>query len=270
MAKTAAPISEPQDQPEFVGVVTTRKSELIPVPFQGKLLKVDVKPGQRVKKGDLIAKLDDNDLKSDIAAARADEGSQRSASGEGGARARQAMQEYLRMKRAGTRVFSAMAIQAKLAEAQSGGASSGAAAQAAKSIRIKREALERQLERASVTAPFDGLVLSVKAREGQVAGKGEPLARVFDPSDLLFRFAVPKEWRSSIALGTRVELKIEGVERTVWATVERIADEEAPLSFAVVDADIDDSKLAPDEIRITAAGRVTLADNKPSARKVVR
>ncbi len=265
----AAP--EAEERPEFPGVVTTRGAELIPVPFNGKLLRVDIKAGQRIHKGEQLAKLDDTDLKSDIAAATADERSSRSASGEGGARSAQAMQEYLRMRRAGTRVFSEMAIRGKLAEAQAGGASSGASAEAAKSIRIKREALERQLARASITAPFDGMVMSVRAREGQVAQKGEPLARIYDPSDLLFRFAVPKEHRKQIAQGDRVELKIEGTERTVWATIERIADEEAPLNFSVVDADIDDSKLAPGEIQITSSGRVSLlTDNKPSARKAVR
>ena len=270
-ATVALAAPEVQERPEFPGVVTTRKAELIPVPFGGKLLRVDIKAGQRIHKGDQLAKLDDTDLKSDIAAATADERSSRSASGEGGARSQQAMQEYLRMRRAGTKVFSEMAIRGKLAEAQAGGASSGASAEAAKSIRIKREALERQLAKASITAPFDGLVLSVRAREGQVAQKGEPLARVYDPSDLMFRFAVPKEHRKQIAVGNRVELKIEGTERTVWATIERVADEEAPLNFAVVDADIDDSKLAPGEIQITSSGRVSLlTDNKPSARKAVR
>lgn len=266
-----APAPEAQEAAEFVGVVTTRRSEMIPTPFTGKMLRVDIKPNQRIRKGDQLAKLDENDLKTDIAALTADERAQRSASGEGGARSAQAMEEWKRMKRAGTRVFSEMAIRAKYAEAMAGGASGGAASEQAKSIRIKREGLERQLSQSSVVAPFDGVVLSVKAREGQLTQKGEPIARVFDPSDLLFRFAVPKEHRKKIAEGARVQLKIEGVDRLIWATVERIADEEAPLNFAVVDADIDDSKLAPGEIQITSAGRVTLADNKPSAvRKAVR
>jgi multidrug efflux pump subunit AcrA (membrane-fusion protein) len=267
----AAAAPEVQEVPAFSGIVTTRRSEMIPTPFTGKMLRVDVKPNQRIHKGDQLARLDENDLKTEISALTADEKSQRSASGEGGARAAQAMEEYKRMRRAGTRVFSEMAIRAKLAEAQSGGASGGAAAEAAKSIRIKREGLERQLSQASVVAPFDGVVMAVKAREGQVAQKGEAIARVYDPSDLLFSFTVPKEHRKLIAEGKRVQLTIEGVDRPIWATVERIAEEEAPTNIVVVDADIDDSKLAPGEIQITSTGRVTLADNKPSAaRKAVR
>ena len=263
----AAP--EVPEAPEFVGIVTSRRSELVPIPFGGKLLKVDIKPGQRIRKGEQLAKLDDTDLKAEIEAARSDERAGLAQAGADGAIAHQAREEANRMQR-GRKAFSGMAIQSKFADAASAGSRSGVGASQAKSARARREPLERQLSQASIVAPFDGVVMSVKAKEGSVAQKGETITRLFDPSDLLFRFAVPKEWRKQITVGTRVELTIEGVDRPLWATIERIADEEAPINFAVVDADIDDSKLAPDEIRITSSGRVTLADNKPSARKAVR
>ena len=109
-------------------------------------------------------------------------------------------------------------------------------------------------------SPLDGVVMMVKVNEGEMAQKGQPLARVFDPKDLMMQFAVPKEHRQLVAPGKRVELRIEGVERSLWATVERIADQEPPLNFSVVEADIDDTKLNPDEVRLTAKGRVRIAD----------
>jgi multidrug resistance efflux pump len=130
----------------------------------------------------------------------------------------------------------------------------------AKSYRAERTRLEGLIARAQATAPIDGVVMMVKVNEGEMAQKGTPLARVFDPKDLIMKFAVPKEHRHLVAPGKRVEVRIEGVERTLWATVERIADQEPPLNFAVVEADIDDSKLNPDEIRLTAKGRVRIAD----------
>ena len=266
MAPAAPEVAE---RPEFVGIVTTRRSEVVPSPFDGKLLKVDMKPNQRIRKGEQLAKLDDSDLKDQIRASLADERAGMAQAGADGALARQARMEADRMQR-GRKAFSGMAIQSKIADANSSGSRAGVGASQAKAARARREPLERQLTQSSIVAPFDGIVMALKAKEGQIARKDEPLARLFDPSDLLFRFAVPKEWRKEIALGTRVELKIEGVERTVWATIDNISDQEAPINFAVVDADIDDSKLSPDEIRITSAGRVTLADNKPSARKAVR
>jgi multidrug efflux pump subunit AcrA (membrane-fusion protein) len=162
------------------------------------------------------------------------------------------------------------AVEQKLGEMRSAGAGAGVGASQAAAAKARREPLEKQLTQSSILAPFDGVVTAIKAREGQIARKDEPLARLFDPSDLLFRFAVPKEWRKQVRVGARVELRIEGVERTLWATIETISDQEAPLNFAVVEANIDDSKLAPDEVRITSSGRVSLADNKVAARKAVR
>ena len=90
---------------------------------------------------------------------------------------------------------------------------------------------------------------------------------MFDPRDLMIRFAVPKDQRDTVQPGRRVELRIEGVDRAIWATVERIADEEPPLNFAVVEADIDDTRLAPDEVRVTAQGRVRIADARPGGKR---
>ena len=84
-----------------------------------------------------------------------------------------------------------------------------------------------------------------------------PLARVFDGSDLIIRFAVPKEHSGEIQLGQRVELAIEGDRRTVWAIVTSISGaQEPPINFTVDEADIDDTKLAPGEITVASVGRV--------------
>ena len=87
-----------------------------------------------------------------------------------------------------------------------------------------------------------------------------PLARVFDDRDLIIRFAVPKKYRSSLKLGGRVELTVEGVAQPIWASITQIADEEPPITFSVVEADIDDSKLRPDEIQVAKDGRVRLVE----------
>lgn len=269
VASLAPTAPEAAERPEFVGIVTTRKAEIVPSPFEGKVLKVDMKPNARIKKGEQLVKLDDADLKDQIKASIADERAGNAQAGADGAIARQARDEASRMQR-GRKAFSGMAIQGKFAEAKSAAARAGVGASQAQAARARREPLERQLTQSSIVAPFDGVVMAIKAKEGQIARKDEPLARIFDPSDLLFRFAVPKEWRKTVAVGSRVQLQIDGVDHPMWATIETITDQEAPIDFAVVVADIDDSKLAPGEIEITSSGRVTLADNKPSARKAVR
>ena len=161
-------------------------------------------------------------------------------------------------------VAAGMEVTGAEAEWKSQGAQSGAAMARGGTAKADRAVAERQLSHAQMTSPLDGIVMMLKAKEGQVAQSGEPIARVFDPSDLLIRFSVPKDYRKDVKLGGRVELHIDGVERVVWATVDRISDEEAPINFAVVEADIDDSKLGPDEVRIASVGHVRLAENTPN------
>jgi hypothetical protein len=71
---------------------------------------------------------------------------------------------------------------------------------------------------------------------------------------------VPNEYRSQLKLGGKVELTVDGAAQPVWALITDIADEEPPITFSVVTADIDDSKLRPDEIQVAKDGRVRLVE----------
>jgi hypothetical protein len=107
---------------------------------------------------------------------------------------------------------------------------------------------------------MDGIITNIKAHVGSVPPIGTPLARVFDPSQLIIRFAVPKEHRATVALGQRVELLVDG-GRPIGATVTNISGaQEPPINFTVVEADIDDSKTPRTDITVASAGRVRIAD----------
>ena len=128
-------------------------------------------------------------------------------------------------------------------------------------MKSAREQTEKDLARTDIVSPLDGVITNIKAHEGEIVQIGTPIARVFDPSDLLIRFAVPKDQRAQVKVGQRVELTVEGNPRPVWATVTNISGaQEPPINFTVVEADIDDSKLAPGELAVAAVGRVRIAD----------
>jgi RND family efflux transporter MFP subunit len=247
--------------PDFPGVVTSRNTKVVSAEFPGRVDRIQIFNGQRVRAGDPIARLDDSELKSQIEAARQNELAARAEAGAAGAQAYAARRAFQRDARLGRRGYvSRGQIDNARAQSASLGAQSGAHAFRAESYKAERSRLEGLVATAQATAPIDGVVMMVKLNEGELAQKGTPLARVFDPKDLIMKFAVPREHRHLLAAGKRVELRIEGVERTLWATVERIADQEPPINFAIVEADIDDTKLNPDEIRLTAKGRVRIAD----------
>lgn len=257
LAPPAPTVAAPKS---YAGVVTSRRSQVITAEFQAPLVKMFAYNGQRVRAGDPIATLDERSLRAQLEGARAQEKAARSDAGAAGAQASalaRRMKVEQRLVRSG--VSSKQALYTAQADRSSAGAQAAAASNRAAAQRASVVELENMLANATPKAPIDGVAMSVKLKEGQQAEKGMPIARIYDTSDLLFRFAVPKgAERNRLARGTKVELQIEGVKGTVRATIEKIIDEEPPLGFAVVEADIDDTTRPP-ELEITSQGRAQIA-----------
>jgi RND family efflux transporter MFP subunit len=261
-ATQARAAKAPPPAVEFTGVVTSHNSSVISAQVQGRIEKLNIHTGQPIKAGELVAKLDETELRTKLAQAQSNEKGALMEASSFGAQAAALHQKVLaetRLLKLG--VSSRMAVST--ARGEEGQVNGQGAAAMARAITAKaaREQSEKDLLRTTIVAPIDGIVTNIKAREGEIAQLGTPLARVFDPSDLIIRFAVPREHRAELVLGQRVELTIEGNKRTVWATVTNISGaQEPPINFTVAEADIDDSKLAPGELTVASVGRVRIAD----------
>jgi len=247
---------------EFIGVVTSRRSSVITAQVQAPIVRLAVHAGQAIKAGDLVARLDQAELDNRLAQARANEESARMEANSFGAQASALREKVVAEKRLyNLGVSASMTLRTAQAEYAQTSAQAAAAAAKVLTARAAREQSEKDVAKAAIYSPLDGIVTNIKAHEGEVAQVGTPLARVFDPSDLIVRFAVPREHRSALALGQRVELAVDGVTHPVAAMVTNISGaQEPPIHFTVVEADIDDGKLAPGEITVALVGRVRIAD----------
>jgi RND family efflux transporter MFP subunit len=246
---------------EFTGVVTSRRSSVVAAQVAARLEKLAIHTGQTVKAGELVARLDKTEIENRLEQARSNEKAALAEAGSFGAQA-SAAQKQLVAERHLQRlnVSSRMAVSNAAAQVAQYGSQGAAAMAKAAAAKTARELTEKDLSRTEIGAPIDGVVTNIKAHEGEVVQIGTPIARVFDPSDLLIRFAVPKEHRGEVRVGQRVELTVEGNARPVWATVTNISGaQEPPINFTVVEADIDDSKLAPGELTVASVGRVRIA-----------
>jgi multidrug resistance efflux pump len=246
-------VKAPPPPVELVAVVTSRRSSVIVSQVQARIETLNLHAGKVVKAGELVAKLDRTELQSKVEQAKANERAASSEAGGFGAQAAGlskqlvAEQHMHRLGYSSPMAVSNIAAQLGQIQGQGGGAAGRAIA-----ARTAREQAEKDLARAEISAPIDGIVTNIKAHEGEVAQIGSPIARVFDPSDLIIRFAVPRELRAKLQLGQRVELSVDGNKRPLWAVVTQIsAAQEPPINFSIVEADVDDSKLA---------GRVRIAD----------
>lgn len=266
-AVVPAAADAPIERPDFPGVITARRSQVIAAEFAGRIEQVFVHQRKRVKAGEIVAKLDPRELQAEADQLRAQEQSAAAQAGSYAASARAAANQAKTERRLYERGFQSrnatISANARLAEAR---AQIGAAAEQARASRVRRIQLEEQIAKANLPAPIDGVITIVKAKDGEIVQRGVPIARVFDDSDLIIKFALPKEHRHLVELGGRVELRVDGLAQPVWADIERIADEEPPITFAVVEANIDDSKLRPGEIQVAAQGRVRIVEPpKPRA-----
>jgi len=259
---TARVAKEPPPPVEFVGVVTSHRSAVIAAQVQAPLMKLNIHPGQLVKAGELVAKLNETEIQKKVDIARSTEKAAQREAGSYGANASALHQKLVaesHLQRLG--YSSRMAVVSARAEYAQVGAQGGAAMAKADAARSERERAEKDLASTTIVAPIDGIVTNIKAHVGDNTQVGTPLARVFDPTNLIIRFAVPKEHRAELALGTRVEPTVDGSHRPIRATVTNISGaQEPPISFTVVEADIDDSKLARSEITVASSGTVRIAD----------
>src|SRR5512140_1674496 len=172
--------------------------------------------GKAIKAGEAVAQLEKTELETKLAQAKANEDAALKEAGGYGSQA-----SALAKTMAAETRLNKLGVSSRLAVSNANGQYAQAAAQAAAAMarattaKAAREQAEKDLARSSITAPIDGIVTNIKAHQGEIAQVGTALARVFDPSKLIIRFAVPKEYLTQIHQGQRVELTIDSNKRVV-------------------------------------------------------
>ncbi len=241
-------------------MITTKHSELLATISDGVVKKINVKVGQTVHKGDVLVELDDLELQAKarnlaagIRSAKADAGAAYAQAND--ASRQMALQSRLQRVGAGT----AEAVRQAQASRSQYGSSGQAASERAAQSQTDLVEVNRLIAATKIAAPFDGIVVSLRVREGENAGKGLTVARVSAPDDLRVKFTVPLDQRGKLKLNQSVEVVMPGLTRKITATITAFDDvQETRLAVMVVEADIDDSKLTPGEVSPTAQGHVRI------------
>lgn len=255
----ATPVPAPKP-PEFTAVISSRVSKVITADFQGRVDRLAIRNGQTVRSGDVVAELDPSQLKSDLAKAKGTYAAAKGQAGRAGAayaNARRRANLEQRLIRSGA--AAPESYRNALAEAGTFGADGAAAAGEMQRAKAQIEELEELIGKAQVRAPLDGVISIVKVKEGEVPAKGTPIARVFDPNQLVVRFAVPRTEKASVKPGLAIELVTSTTNQTVPATV-RLEDavDDPSIDFTVFEAVIDPNYRI-DGIRVGDNGIVRIA-----------
>jgi RND family efflux transporter MFP subunit len=171
-----------------VGTVKPRLEATISAHILGRILEFAVASGQKVNKGDVIARLDAEELEASHARAKA------------------ALDQMARE----------LERQKKLLESNATSRSRYEQADAAERMaRANLVKIKASLSKAVVLAPFTGTITRKFADTGDLAVPGKPLVQIEDPSSLRLETPVAESLAGTLALGQIIRVQVEAANLTM-------------------------------------------------------
>lgn len=175
-----------------VGTVRPRLEATVSADIIGRVLEFAVVSGQKVKKGDLIARLDAEEIESSKARAEA---------------ALEQMERELER-------------QKKLLESNATSRSRFEQADAAERMaRANLAKIKASLAKAVIQAPFAGTITRKLADTGDLAIPGKALVRIEDPTSLRLETSVAESLAGQLSLGQKIRLQVEAAQLSVEGKV---------------------------------------------------
>jgi len=199
------PVETKEMNPEFfsryfevTGVMEALKDAYISPEINGQIQKIVVQRGSRVKKGDLILKLN-----SDVT--------------------EKSMVEIETSLELAKRIFSK---QEELWEKNIGSELQYLEAKnAMEALQARKATLEKQMEMARLSAPFSGIIDDIMVKEGELASPGFPLVHLVNLSKMRVAGNVSEAYLGSLSKGDQVELRFPAYPEVVLsAKVTRLGE----------------------------------------------
>lgn len=228
---------------ELSGTLSSVHTTTLGAAAAGRIVAVNVRVGDRVEAGQLIAQIDTSQYGAQLTGARA--GAAAAADNQRAAQAQlQQAQSRLALARVTAGRMSQLyvqgaiskqqqdetqsnlqAAQAGVAQAQAGlSAAAGMTAQAQAGV----SAAAVPLQNTSITAPFSGIVTQKLVETGAVVGPGSPVAAIQDASDLELDVALPEDDAAALVPGTNLKVRVDALGTRVPGTVRAVVPSQNP------------------------------------------
>ena len=187
-------------QAYFPGLITARRQSALGFPAGGQIAEIQVDVGDRVEMGQPLARLDTRALNAQLQAARAD------------IRVAQAQSDLadVTLNRQQSLVERGHVSGQSLDEAQ---ASYDAAVARIQSAQAVRDTLDVQIELATLTAPFAGVITDRSFDEGASVGAGAPVLTLVESAALELRVGLPSDDASRLSVGEVYDVELNSGER---------------------------------------------------------
>jgi RND family efflux transporter MFP subunit len=192
------------------GLLVPLRQTLLTAEVEGRIAEITVRPGDKVTQGQVLARMDPQDINSRIAESRANVAA---------ARAQLDLAERTQQRNE--------ELQAKnFISANSLDSSRSALASARENFRAREAQLSlvlQALPKATIRAPLRGVVSDRAIEVGQHVGANARLFSIVDLTELEFAAKLPVSEIGAIQIGQTVTLRVEGVSAPVEGRIERIS-----------------------------------------------
>lgn len=183
---------------ELQGNVNTKNLLTLYPEFNGILSRVYVKEGQRVKKGQLLAKIDDGGMSQQLAQAQIQANLSKTTF---------ERQQRLWNQKIGSEI---QFLQAK----------SNYEAQAA-----AVNQMQQQIAKTNVKAPFSGTIDKIINEQGSVVGAGQtPLIRIVNLDEMYIETDVPERYITDVTKNKKVEVEFPVLGKTIETKIRQAGD----------------------------------------------
>ncbi len=213
------------------GTVHSRNEAQLSPGLSGAIKEIRAEKGSRVRKGDLLLRLDDAEYRAQVRLSERALDAARSSEHEACLTAEQAERELARSRSLFAKGFvSDSGIERAQTDRDVAAAGCTAATERVKQAAAALAAAQATLDKTVLAAPFDGVVADVRAEEGEWISPSmsglmiPPVIDIVDPDHLYVRAPLDEVDAGRIAIGLRARITMDAFpDRTFLGTVSWIA-----------------------------------------------
>lgn len=195
-----------------VGTIRAVHETTIGSKLLARVVRVNLKAGQKVREGDVLIRLDDSDLRARLQQAQA---------------AVSAAEATLAQASADEKRYSQL-VASKTVSQQLYDNSVTARQTAAANLRHAQAAeheSQATLDYATVRSPIDATVIDKKVDVGDMVSPGQPLVTLYDPKHMQLVASVRESLTSRLRVDQEIGVRVEGLGKTCSGTIREIVPE---------------------------------------------
>jgi multidrug efflux pump subunit AcrA (membrane-fusion protein) len=232
-------VERTDEKPGFIAALTPAQSADVIAPYTSPSASLTVKLGDRVTKGQVLAHLDDRQLRQELAAARAQLRTAQASITQAVVDKRGA---EIVLKRETAAEAGGVGTVAEVASARQSVAKATATIAYARATAEERATkiaeLQAHLSEMTLTAPIAGSVAMIYPQDNARVEEGRPVIRVIS-GGVFVKFAIPADKVGAVKPGDLVDVRVDRRPDLLTATVGHIAPElDAVAQMIIADAEL--------------------------------